>query len=151
VRLFLDAHISSRVIAHELRNEGHDVLAADEHEDLKKAADPVLLEMAAGELRILVTFDIKDFPDITRIWANQHRHHSGCIVFTGIGHGQFGLILRLLRSQFERLPEAVSYRDLLVILGPGSLEQNSPPYPLNSAAAAAMRRSDSWRFSREFA
>jgi predicted nuclease of predicted toxin-antitoxin system len=120
VRLFLDAHISSRVIAHELRLDGHDVLAADESDALQKANDEALLEMAAREERIFVTCDIADFPDLTREWASMGRHHSGCIVLAGVGHRQFGVILRLLRAQVERSPEQLWYHDLLVIMGPGS-------------------------------
>ncbi len=64
MKLFLDAHISARRVAAPLRERGHDVRAADEERALDGLADEELLSIAAGEGRIFVTFDVKDFPVI---------------------------------------------------------------------------------------
>lgn len=76
MRLFLDAHISGRVIAAALRERGHDVRAADEERSLDGWDDARLLELAAGEDRIMVTFNVRDFPRIVGEWAAGGRHHA---------------------------------------------------------------------------
>jgi hypothetical protein len=69
VKLFLDAHISARRIAAPLRDQGHDVRAADDERELDGSTDEALLSLAASEGRIFITFDVKDFPLIVRRWA----------------------------------------------------------------------------------
>lgn len=64
MKLFLDAHVSGRRIGHVLRQAGHDVRAADEERGLDGWTDEQLLELAASEGRVMVTFDVADFPDI---------------------------------------------------------------------------------------
>ncbi len=61
LRLFLDAHISGPRIARALRERGHDVRAADQERELDGFEDERLLELAAQEGRVMVTFDVKDF------------------------------------------------------------------------------------------
>ena len=67
MRVFLDAHISGRRIAQALRKAGHDVRAADEERGLDGATDDELLQLATDEGRIMITFNVADFPDIARI------------------------------------------------------------------------------------
>jgi hypothetical protein len=106
VRLFLDAHISGPRIASVLRDDGHDVRAADEKRELDGATDEELLSLAADEERIFVTFDVKDFPVIARRWAEAGREHAGCAIVVGMDHGEFGAILdgveRELRARSEQ-------------------------------------------------
>jgi predicted nuclease of predicted toxin-antitoxin system len=101
VRLLLDAHLSAARIAAPLREHGHDVRAVDEERELDGWADEALLALAAAEKRIMVTFDVKDFPDIARRWAEAGRPHAGLAIVVGADHGQFGLILRALADLFE--------------------------------------------------
>jgi len=89
LRLFLDAHLSGPRIAEALREAGHDVRAADEERELDGWEDEGLLELAAGEKRVMVTFDVKDFPDIARRWAEAGRAHAVLAIVVGIGHGCF--------------------------------------------------------------
>lgn len=105
MRLFLDAHISGPRIATALRADGHDVRAADEERDLDGATDEELLSLAAGEGRIFVTFDVKDFPVIARRWAEAGREHDGCAIVVGIGHGESGAILEAVGAQLKARPE----------------------------------------------
>ena len=49
----LDAHISGRRIATAHRKRGHDVRAADEERDLDGMTDEALLELAAGDGRVM--------------------------------------------------------------------------------------------------
>ena len=111
MRLFLDAHISGPRIATALRAEGHDVRAADEERELDGATDEELLSLAAGEGRIFVTFDVKDFPVIARRWAEAGREHAGCAIVVGIDNGEFGAILEAVESQLKARPKQDDWTD----------------------------------------
>ena len=93
-RLLLDAHISGRVIATRLRRAGHDVRAINEERHLEGLADDEVLALAAEEQRILVTHDVKDFPPLLRSWAEAGKSHAGCVIIHGVGHAEFGRVLR---------------------------------------------------------
>jgi hypothetical protein len=104
VRLLLDAHISGQRIAIPLREAGHDVLAADEERELDGWGDEELLALASDEGRVMITFDVKDFPDIARRWAEAGRRHAGLAIVVGIDHGEFGAILRALEGALAGPP-----------------------------------------------
>ena len=101
MRLLLDAHISGPRIAEALRALGHEVRAADEERELDGWADEELLALAGAEERVMVSFDVKDFPDIARRWAEAGRSHAGLAIVVGIDHGEFGTILRTLEKLFD--------------------------------------------------
>jgi hypothetical protein len=111
VRLFLDAHISGRVIAEALRERGHDVRAADEERVLDGWDDERLLELAAGEERIMVTFNVRDFARIVGEWAAAGRHHAGCLMIVRLDHRDFGAILRVIDAALATRPEQAGWRD----------------------------------------
>lgn len=111
MRLFLDAHVSGRVIARALRESGHDVRAANEELQLDGWEDDSLLELAAVEQRIMITFNVKDFPRIVVDWAAAGKHHAGCLILVGIDHGEFGLILRVIDAALTARPEPAAWRD----------------------------------------
>lgn len=114
--MLLDANISARAIAAPLRERGHDVLAADEHRTLDGAGDDELLELAAAQGRILVTFDVKDFPPLVASWAAAGRQHAGCIVVVGVRSDEFGTTLAGLQTLFADRPDQSDWRDLLLFL-----------------------------------
>jgi uncharacterized protein DUF5615 len=116
LRLLLDAHVSGHAIGRGLRDAGHDVLALDEHRELEGLDDPAVLELAALEERILVTFNVRDFPDILQWWAGERRSHAGCVIAVGIAQNEFGLILRLLTREFMARPDQAAWEDLPVFL-----------------------------------
>ena len=116
MRLFLDAHISGSRIAPALREDGHDVRAADEERELDGATDEELLSLAAGEGRIFVTFDVKDFPVIARRWAEAGREHAGCAIVVGVDHGEFGAILEAVGAQLRARPEQGDWTDLTLFV-----------------------------------
>jgi hypothetical protein len=89
----------------------HDVRAADEERELDGWADEALLALASDEERVLVTFDVKDFPGIARRWAEAARPHAGCAIVVGIDHGEFGTILRVLGSLFEEHSDQDAWRE----------------------------------------
>jgi predicted nuclease of predicted toxin-antitoxin system len=116
VRLFLDAHISGRRIAQALRRRHHDVRAADEERQLDGATDEALLEVAAGEDRIMVTFNVADFPDIARRWAEAVRSHAGLIIVVGIDHREFGAILRAIDRCVTTRADQAAWKDFTLFV-----------------------------------
>jgi predicted nuclease of predicted toxin-antitoxin system len=120
LRLLLDAHVSGHTIGRRLRDAGHDVFALDEHRELERLDDQLVLELAAQEERILVTFDVRDFSGILQDWAIGGRSHAGCILVVGVAQNEFGVILRLLTDAFTAKAEQVEWRDLSIFLGRGS-------------------------------
>lgn len=111
MRLLLDAHVSGRVIARALRERGHDVRAANEELQLDGWEDESLLELVAAERRIMVTFNVKDFPRIVRDWAAAGRHHAGCLILVAIDHSELGVILRVIEAALTARPEQAAWRD----------------------------------------
>ena len=80
MKLLLDAMFSDR-IADQLRQRGHDVLAATERSDLLKLPDPDLFAAAQAEQRAVVTNDVTDFIALDRLYRQQGRAHYG-LIFT---------------------------------------------------------------------
>jgi Domain of unknown function (DUF5615) len=116
LRLLLDAHVSGRRIGAALREREHDVLAVDEERDLDGCADEELMELAGVQGRILVTFDVADFPRICRAWLEIGRSHHGCAVVVGIRHNEFGAILRALEATFAARPHPHEWHDRLAFV-----------------------------------
>ena len=116
MKLFLDAHISARRVAAPLRERGHDVRAADEERALDGLADEELLSIAAGEGRIFVTFDVKDFPVIARRWAEAGRAHAGCAIVVGIDHGELGAILDTIVLGLSGRPRQADWVELTLFV-----------------------------------
>lgn len=114
MRLLLDAHISGPRIARALRERGHEVRAADEERVLDGWPDEDLLELARQEERVMVTFDVKDFPGIVQRWAEAQRQHAGCMIIVGIDHGEFGTILDVVERQLARRPDPTAWLDYTV-------------------------------------
>ena len=127
MKLFLDAHISARRIAAPLRDRGHNVRAADQERELDSLGDEDLLAIAASERRILVTFDVHDFPAITRRWAEAGRAHAGCAIVVGIDHGELNVTLTAITAGFTA-PSATR-------LGMTSRSSSPAPAPSRSRAA----------------
>ncbi len=119
MRLLLDAHISGPRIATALRRRGHDVLAADEQRTLDGRPDEDLLALAERDERILVTFDVKDFPGIVRRWIEAQRPHAGCLIVVGIDHSEYGTIVRALELAFATRPEPADWRDYTAFVARG--------------------------------
>lgn len=111
MRLFLDAHISGRVIAEALRERGHDVRAADEERSFDGWDDERLLALAAEGDRTLVTFNVRDFPRIVGEWASAGRHHVGCLMIVHLDHREFGQILRAIETALATRHDQGEWRD----------------------------------------
>jgi hypothetical protein len=120
LRLFLDAHISARCIAAPLREQGHDVRVAAEERELDGLADEQLLELAANEKRVMITFDVKDFTVIARRWAEAGRTHAGIGIVVGIDHGDFGAVLDVLTRELAVRPGQTAWSDLTLFIARAS-------------------------------
>lgn len=117
--LLLDAHISGPRIAQALRGRGHDVRAADEERALDGWPDEDLLALAAEQGRILVTFDVKDFPGVVVRWSEAQRPHAGCMILVGIDHSEFGTILRVIERQLAARDDHTAWTDYTVFAARG--------------------------------
>jgi predicted nuclease of predicted toxin-antitoxin system len=114
VRLLLDANLSPRGIATPLRNGGHDVLALAADPTFEGLDDPLVLELAAAEERVLITRNSRDFAPLAREWAEASRHHGGLILIWTHNHSQFAAIVTGIGRYLERWPEQAQWRDLVV-------------------------------------
>lgn len=116
MRFLLDAHVSGPRIGRRLRDAGHDVRALDQEQALEGLDDEEVLALAAQEQRILVTHNIRDFPDILREWATAQRAHTGAILVYGIDHREFNLVARGIEHCLESYTEPADWVDLAVIV-----------------------------------
>lgn len=103
LRLLLDAHVSGKRVGRRLSEAGHDVRAADTEPDLFEGMDDhALLELAAREERILVSFNVKDFPAIAAQWASKGKGHAGLIMVpNNVRHQEFGLIVESVSQMLQ--------------------------------------------------
>ena len=99
-----------------LRDQGHDVRTADEERELDGFTDEELLTIAATEKRILITFDVHDYPVIARRWAEARRTHAGCAIVVGINHGEFAAILDTLASALATRSRQGDWTNLTLFL-----------------------------------
>jgi len=116
VRFLLDAHVSGPRIGRRLETRGHDVRALDQEPSLEGLADEEVLALAAKEERILITHNIRDFPDILREWAMAQRSHHGVILVYGIDHREFDLVINGIERWLELHPEPDAWTDLAAVL-----------------------------------
>lgn len=113
MRLFLDAHLSSRAIAAPLRAQGHDVRCVDEEIALEGLDDEPLLALATADERVLVTANVKDFVPILADWASTQRAHAGCILIPrSLPQDQFGAIIESLGRLLAEVAEQGDWREL---------------------------------------
>lgn len=117
MRLLLDAHVSGPSVGGPLSDRGHDVRALDQEPEHEGLDDEDVLALAAEDRRILVTHNIADFPEILREWAGGGRSHAGVILVYGIGHSEFGLIVRGIEHWLELRPRQKEWVDFPAVVG----------------------------------
>jgi hypothetical protein len=61
--------------------------------------------------RIMITFNVKDFPRIAVEWAAAERHHAGCLIVVGIDHSELGLVLRVIDAALTARPDQAAWQD----------------------------------------
>ncbi len=116
MRLLLDAHVSGPKVGRRLGEHGHDVRALDQEPALEGLDDEDVLALASAEQRILVTHNIRDFPDILREWAAAQRTHAGAILVYRIDHSQFELIVNGIARWLDLYPEPAQWIDFAAVL-----------------------------------
>ena len=121
MRLLLDAHVSGRRVGDALRVRGHDVRAVDQESELEGLPDEALLELATAERRVLVTFDVGDFPGILRALGIAGRRHAGLILVYGVLHREHGPTIRGIEQRLERRPNQSDWIDVADVISPGAL------------------------------
>ncbi len=95
----------------DLRRGGHDVRALDEEPAHEGLEDPEVLALATADRRILVTFNVHDFPEILREWATVGRSHAGVLLVYGLRHDEFGPLLRAIERAVARHPTQADWVD----------------------------------------
>lgn len=116
MRLLLDANLSPQRIGGPLRDTGHDVLALAEDARPEGLADPVVLELAATQQRVLITRNSRDFAPLAREWAEAQRTHAGMILIWTLDHSQFAVILEAVQRLLDQRPEQEEWRDLVLAI-----------------------------------
>jgi hypothetical protein len=116
MRLLLDAHVSGPSVGAPLGNRGHDVRALDQEPELEGLDDEDVLALGAEDGRILVTHNVADFPEILREWAAGGRSHAGVMLVYGVGHSEFGLIVRGIERWLELRPRQGDWLDFAGIV-----------------------------------
>ena len=111
MRFLLDAHVSGPRVGAQLRGRGHDVRALDQEPALEGLEDAEVLALATSERRILVTFNVHDFPEILRDWATAGRSHAGVLLVYGLRHDEFSPLVRAIERAVKRQPKQADWVD----------------------------------------
>ncbi len=119
MRLLLDAHVSGPKVGAALQKAGHDTRALDQEPELEGLPDDEVLAPAAEQQRVLVTHNIRDFPEIVREWMEAQRSHAGVILVYGIDHREFKLLVDGIGRLLELHPEPGEWENLTVVLDRG--------------------------------
>ena len=94
VRLYLDEDFHPD-IATAMRQRGHDCQNAAEAGMLGKS-DEAQLAFAAAQGRCIVSFNVADFVELVKEWANQGRAHAGIVVTQQVSRQHFGALSQRL-------------------------------------------------------
>ena len=65
----------------------------------------------------MVTFNVRDFAPILRLWAEEQRPHAGCLLLVGIAQHDFGVILERISAVTEERPWQQDWVDRALFLG----------------------------------
>lgn len=118
MRLLLDAHLAP-ALAQQLRRHGVDAVGLRDEQggNFRDLDDAMLLTAAAGDQRILVTYDRRTNWPRVKEWTETDRHHAGTIVVDEnmIRPNDTGRLLRALLSRAARHGDE-DWRDRAVFL-----------------------------------
>jgi hypothetical protein len=97
-RLLLDEMLGPR-LADALRDMGLDVYGVVERPDLRGLPDELVLDLATGEQRVLVTCNVPDFLQLDHQWRADARVHAGVVLVASSAFPQDrSLVGALVRS-----------------------------------------------------
>lgn len=116
LRFRLDNHLSPTV-ARALRDRGHDVVALQEApRSVRELSDELLLDQAAHEERVFVTYNVRDFVHLHRSYLAAGRSHSGIAVisYRTIRQDDIGGQIRALEAILVRHRDSSNLRDQLI-------------------------------------
>lgn len=116
VRVLLDAHFSPRRVGKRLTAAGHDVLAIAEVPAYAGLPDERVLELAAGERRVLVTRNAKDFDWITRRWASREQPHAGVLLIWTRETDEFGSLVAEMLATLEKIGDQDAWANLVLAI-----------------------------------
>ena len=116
MRLLLDAHVSGQRVGGRLAALGHDIRALDAERALEGLADEAVLELATADRRVLVTFDVAEFPRILRGWGEAGREHAGVVLVHGLAHREFELVAAGVERWLTAYPEQPQWVDRAVVV-----------------------------------
>ena len=119
MRFFTDEDVCGGV-AKALRAAGLDAVSTPEAGRLA-ADDESLLEWAAANRRVLVSFNVAHFAGLHVRWLSQHRHHAGIVVSSQRPIGDVQQRLLLLAGALDQ----ETMHDRLEFLGDWSSERLS--------------------------
>jgi predicted nuclease of predicted toxin-antitoxin system len=109
VKLLLDENIS-HVVAQQLRERGHDVVAVTERADLRGRPDAELFDWCQREGRVVATYDRDDFLELDRLRKAAGEDHAGIIILNvGAFPQRTGTIGRLVTSLSEFVETGAPY------------------------------------------
>jgi hypothetical protein len=99
IKLLLDEHIWEG-LAEVLVQQGYDVVHIS-HTELRSVDDEPLLVFATAEGRAVLTYNIRHFVPLVRLWYEARREHAGVILSVQLPPGE-------LLKQVERLLATLS-------------------------------------------
>jgi predicted nuclease of predicted toxin-antitoxin system len=94
IRLYLDEDFHPDLAA-AIRQHGHDCQNAAEA-GMLGATDEDQLAFAAAQGRCIVSFNVGDFAELAKEWANAGRAHAGIVVTQQVSRRHFGALLQRL-------------------------------------------------------
>lgn len=98
----LDTHISGSKVGQALEDLGHDVKAT---EKMERIPDEMLLEMAAGEGRVFVTHNVKDFARILQQRPLEKKQAGLILIPHSIRLNDFGVIISGIHETISGLAQ----------------------------------------------
>lgn len=118
-RILLDEHFSGEV-AQALSRHGVDAVATSTVRELRGLPDEVLLEEAARQNRMLVTYNVRDFAELGRRWAHAGRSHTGILLIhpRTAAPGDFGAQVRVILETLKSIGNRET-TDLVLFAVPG--------------------------------
>lgn len=116
VRVLLDAHFAPRRVGQRLAEASHDVLAIADVPAYAGLPDEHVLELAAGEERLLVTRNAKDFDWITRRWASREQRHAGVLLIWTRETDEFGSLVAEILATLEKIGDQEAWANLVLAI-----------------------------------